>query len=388
VRTKVIPIVLLAFLTITSAAGAKSWRVSGAIVHMRQDEYREAVELLDQEVAENPNNAEAYAYLGDAHANLGEYKDAADAWARAEEIYGQKKKHKELEKIEQSRLYFWDKAFRGAGGYFNRAMSFGNEEFVPEEGETVEGDLDKAAEGFIATYHVFSGHPRTVFLLGLTYEKMAEVYGARDADETVAVVDLDLETGAAVERDVKAGEYVDELWEKALAVYEKAVELKQADIAGKNWDEKNPLGDYLIKVANVAIHMEQYERALSIIDPLLEETPGDFELLNTRAAILKKLGRMEEVAAIYEKMAAITEDAKLQGEIYGQLGLIYLDEDYAGRDPKKAIEVLEKGLVASPDDYRIYLSLGRAYGEIGEYEKGKEYLKKGEELYDRDHGAD
>jgi tetratricopeptide (TPR) repeat protein len=381
VRCKIIMFGVLLVLALNGAALAKSWRVSGAIVHMRQDEYPQAIKLLEEDVAESPDNAEAWGYLGDAYAHQSEFLKAAEAWARAEEIYKEKKKKKELDKIQQSREFFWSQAFNSGHQYLARALSFDEPEFIAQEGETILGDLEKAEEGFVATYHVFAGHPKTLFILALVYEEKAQLMEDLDPEEVVAVVDYDLETGARAEREVAAGEYADEMWEKALDTYEVAVTVKQADMAGTNWDEKTPLNDYLVKLVNSCLRREKYERALGIVDPLLQETPNDIMLLNAKAAILDKLGRVEEAIATFSLVADSVEDPEMKSEVLQQIATYYLRKEYEGRDPKKAIEYLEQALELTPGDYRVYINLGKAYGEIGEYEKGKEFLTKGEELY-------
>ncbi len=383
VRTRIIVSCVVMLIALNGVVLAKSWRVAGAIVHMRQDEYEAAIKLLEEDVAESPDNAEAWAYLGDAYAHENEFMKAADAWSLAEEIYSRKNKKKKIDKILQSREFFWSQAFNAGHEELGHALSFNNPEFVPEEGETRAGALDKAEEGFVATYHVFDVHPKTLFMLGLVYEEKATYYGELDAEEAVDVTDFDLDTGAAAQRRVKAGEYADEMWDKALDTYETAVGAKRADMSGPNWDEKTPPGEYLRKVVNSCLRLEKYERALAVIDPLLEEKPGDMMLLNAKAAVLNKLGRVDEAIATYQVVAETTEDPKIKGEVLGEIASYYLKKEYEGRDPKKAIEFLEQALEFTPDDYRIYINLGKAYGEIGEYEKGKEYLRKGQELYEQ-----
>jgi predicted Zn-dependent protease len=157
-----------------------------------------------------------------------------------------------------------------------------------------------------------------------------------------------------------------------LDTYEAAAEAKRADMAGENWDEKTLLSDYLVKLVNACLRLEKYERALAIIDPLLAEKPNDTMLLNAKAAVLDKLGRVKEAIETYEKVAAMATDDKIKAEVLLEIASYYLRKEYEGRDPKKAVEILEEALELAPEDCRIYLSLGRAYGEVGEYEKGKE----------------
>jgi tetratricopeptide (TPR) repeat protein len=385
VRTRTIVSCLALLLALNGVALAKSWRVSGAIVHMRQKEYDAAIKLLEEEVGEAPDNAEAWAYLGDALANKKEFMKAADAWDRAEEIYSSKNKKKNLKKIEKSRQFFWSAAYNDAHEYLAKALKFNDPGHVPKEGETLPGDLNKAEEGFVATYRVFAAHPRTLFLLGRAYEEKANYYSGLDAEKVVEATDYDLDTGASAVREVEAGKYADEMWEKALTTYETAVGAKRADMAGPNWDEKTSLDEYLIKLVNACLRMKEYERALTIIEPLLDEKPGDMMLLNAKAAVLDKLGRIDEAIATYEQVVEVTDDPKIKGEILGEIAAYYLRKEYEGRDPKKAVEYLEQAIEYTPDDYRVYLNLGKAYGELGEYEKGKEYLEKGQALYEQQH---
>jgi tetratricopeptide (TPR) repeat protein len=371
-------------LLVASAALASSWRVTGAKVHIRQEEYPAAEKLLEEEIAESPDNAEAYAYLGKAYVLQDKFMEAAEAWAKAEELYAADNKDKKIKEILQDRQYYWATALNKGAQYISRAF---DEEYVRPEGETVEMDLDRAEEALVATYHIFSPHPKTLYSLGRLYEVTARVYGERDAEETVSVVDYDLESGARAEREMTAGEYVEDQEKKALETYEKAVELKQADMAGDNWDEKVGLNEYIKSLGNVALRLKMFDRALATIDPLLAETPDDVTLLEAKAVILENLGKVDEAIETYRTMAGYMEPDNYKAQILFRIGALYLRKEYEGRDPKKAVEVLEEALAINPEDHRVLMHLGQAYSEIGEYAKGKEYFEKGQKLYEESLGG-
>lgn len=386
VRNKVYLGVMIAAVAAAGFAEAKSYRVAGAIVHMRQKEFDQAIVLLEEEVAAAPDNAEAYGYLGDAYANVGKFAKAAEAWARAEDLYTQKNKTKDVKKIKQSRMFFWDKALKVGQEKLARALSFETEGFQPQPGETPEADLEAAAEAIVATYRVFPDHPKTLWFLGITYEEMARVYGEKDAEELVTVTDYDLEAGPGLQREVKAGEYAQELQRRALAAYEKALELKHADLAGAKLDQQ-PLTDYAMKAANLYLHLKEFEKALAMLDPLVAAAPDDLTLLSAKAAVLENLDRNDEAMAIYKDILNKTADVKAKAEICWRVGAFYMNKENKSRDPKEAIKYLEEGLKYAPEDYRLYGNLGAAYLELGEDAKARECLRKADELYKKQTGG-
>jgi hypothetical protein len=293
-RSKIIVSCVGLLLAANGAAFARSWRVSGAVVHMRKGEYQAAIELLEEDVAKSPDNAQASGYLGDAYAYEGRFMAAARAWSRAEDIYIRKNKEKELERIDQSRKYFWSAAFNAARESFARALSFNKAEFVPPGGETVAGDLDKAEEGFVATYRVFDAHPKTLLVLGRVYEEKTEYYRGLDAEEPVVVTDYDLATGAATQRLLRAGEYAGEMEVKALDAYEAALGLKRADIAGPDWDKTTTPDDYFVKFFDSCLAREEYDRVVSAIEQMRWEELENPTVREALKAVVDKLYGVDE----------------------------------------------------------------------------------------------
>lgn len=383
-RTKLVLSLMVALLVTGAAAKAKDYRVSGAIVHIRQEEFLPAIDLLQAVISDNPNDAEAYSYLGYALAKLNRFKEAADAWSRAEAILEPqgKKKEKDLKKIKTDRMFFWDKSLQAGGAALNRALTYGDPGFVANTGETKEGDFDKAAHGFVDTQYVFGGHPKTTYYLGRTYEIMAAYYaGKTDAGETIKFNDYDLATAAVTPRELPRMEYVKLLQTKSLEAYKKAVEIKRADMAAENFDESTPLAEYVRSVAGMSAQLGENEQALQMIDSLLAESGDDIDLLSAKAEILEKMDppQYEGTLAIYEKILGLTTSEGKKGQLYGLIGALYYNKENKSRDPKKALENLLKAEELCPR-VMVYMNLGLAYAELGEYDKAQAYYKKGEDV--------
>jgi tetratricopeptide (TPR) repeat protein len=101
--------------------------------------------------------------------------------------------------------------------------------------------------------------------------------------------------------------------------------------AGLRVDPKNKRGRF--GLGTVLIQMQEYRRALDVLEPLSEEYPNDHSLKNN-------------IAWLY----ATAEDPKV-------------------RNGEKAIGYAQEALLVAPRDYHVWSTLAEAYYVLGDYEK-------------------
>lgn len=79
-------IILLTVIVIAIFAGCNSQFMSSGIIYMQQNSIDKAIEQFSQEIKSNPNNAEAYVWMGRAYVEKDEYEKAADYMLKAIEV--------------------------------------------------------------------------------------------------------------------------------------------------------------------------------------------------------------------------------------------------------------------------------------------------------------
>lgn len=110
-------------------------------------------------------------------------------------------------------------------------------------------------------------------------------------------------------------------WPLAIECYEKLTKIDP-----ENWIAMNNLAGIYYKVPPY-----QYEKALTLIDKVLSNTPDNPSFLETRGQILARVGRIEEARKILEESLAIFPD---EWNLHNTLSQIY---DYEGKTTLAAI---------------------------------------------------
>ncbi len=112
-------VVLLLFTLVFSACQSKY--MTSAKVYMQQNNWKNAKEQLLLEVEHNPQNGEAYAYLGEAYEMEGDYLKSGENFTKAKELVTKKKL---LQKIKDTQLSLSGKHVT-RGTQFHGAEEFG-----------------------------------------------------------------------------------------------------------------------------------------------------------------------------------------------------------------------------------------------------------------------
>jgi tetratricopeptide (TPR) repeat protein len=129
--------------------------------------------------------------------------------------------------------------------------------------------------------------------------------------------------------------------------------------------EKDPASLYLKKeLAILYLHKKEYDKALDVVDRILEQTPDSVDALLMSATIRRTMDKTADVSAIYEKVLEIDPDLE---NVYQLLGKLY----FTAGDMDSAFRVYDKLVSRFPENYVGYYYLGEIYGVRGDYEKAE-----------------
>lgn len=109
------------------------------------------------------------------------------------------------------------------------------------------------------------------------------------------------------------------------------------------------------------------EWATKATSPTFPGDPTSFPALATKAAILSKLGKTDESAAVVKSALPIGNASQLQ-----QLGRQLL----AAKNPKAAMEVFQFNHDKNPNQFAALVGMARGLSAIGEYAKALEFANK------------
>ncbi|NOY06755.1 MAG: tetratricopeptide repeat protein, partial [Chlorobi bacterium] len=137
VRTISFQTLIIAVLLIgmgTMGFQCSSPNITSARMYYQQKKYDKAEEVLNKEIKQNPNNAEAWYWLGIIQGTKKEFLKLVESWNRSLKISNQMKS-----KIDENRPYFWGLAFNYGAKNLKKARITKREK-----------EYEKAIEGFKA----------------------------------------------------------------------------------------------------------------------------------------------------------------------------------------------------------------------------------------------
>jgi len=133
--------------------------------------------------------------------------------------------------------------------------------------------------------------------------------------------------------------------------------------------------------ATAAVHAGDLARAEGLARAILERTPGSVAAQNALAAVLGRSGRIAaEIAARRAEPARNGGDADRQA-LLGEF------ERVAG-NPAAAIEALEAATALKPDDAALWVNLGRARFDAGDFEGAEGAFRRAAEIAPQSSASD
>jgi tetratricopeptide (TPR) repeat protein len=217
--TRMRSLCLSTLLLLMALAGCRSAQTTSAILYMDEQKYDKAVKVLHEALEYNPEEADAFYYLGEAHSKLAEVAISENKFADARQNYEM------------------------AYGYYNKARALMPEQFK----ENVELAL-------LHNYTLRNNDAKTEYQ-GRYYEAAEGFFRLAYASLPDSIAPI-----------------------KNIAV----MKIKQAN---ENNNDPAILGE-----------------AITLLDEVLRQRPGAYDLLADKANVLAKLGRSEEATRIYDDL--------------------------------------------------------------------------------------
>lgn len=119
-----------------------------------------------------------------------------------------------------------------------------------------------------------------------------------------------------------------------------------------------------------------FEQAIELFDEVLEKLPNDFATLTSKGHALKTFGRHEDAVKCYQTACAMAPN---HGDAFYSLANLktyqFSDQELLAMEE----QVTQKDL-SYHDRFYLYFALGKAYEDIGKYEKSFGFYEQGNEL--------
>lgn len=328
----------------------ESRHTTPAKLFIAQGQYEQALTEAQQGVAADSTNPQHYFLLGQAHAGLGNYEEANEAWAMAERLYPAY----ELE-IEPAREGFWAEAFNAGVEAYNA------------------GNMDEAAAHWEAANSVYTLRPESFQNLAAVYTQQGDYPRAIEAYRGALNA---LET------------------EPASRVIEEEEQAERAEARATTLDN----------LSELLLFTDQYAEAEELFRSLLEDDPDNVTLQGRLgAAIAAQPGREAEAQAIYSELLGRTD---LDATTLMDIGVVLFQQEdyvraaeafervtqqqpnsrdgwynlanalYAAENWEGLIPVAERLIEIDPLNYDASLMLARSYRDIGDNQNSVAELER------------
>lgn len=352
---------LFLFAIVLIVASCRPPELEQAVIDYNGGRYDNAYTEVVSATEKYPDNEEAWYYLGEIQGKKGQIKEMMESFDKSLSLKSTFQAEIELSKSN----YF--------GKYYNDGVSAYNAVIQIEDKKSEQGikRLEQVIDDFTNVNYIKNDYMANR-LISISYQFMEDdenslkfLYAAAEANPDTALAYIDL--GYHFQRKqefLKAAEQ----FKKGIAV-----------------DPRNE--ECLIRYAESLDMAEQKDEAVAAYKAAYEVTPNEkaipfnLGLLLFKKAnaiendVAKKNAAMEEAIFYFEKAKEIDPNIK---EVYDLLGTLLLQLEHY----EKAKEVLEQGVELFPDSATIWQNLSFLYAKLGEKDKAEEAFEKSKQLQD------
>lgn len=328
---------------------------AGFEVNLKQ--YESALELMNQVLVLEPNQADGYQIKAQILLGLGKHQQAAEAMAMAVD----KRPDDYRLRLHYARLLIQLKQFDQAWAEFiwlNKDQP-NNESILLSLGLlAIETDKKPQAIEYLQQIVVQgSRNPQVFYYLGRIRQNDGDVAEAINLYEQVS-----------------AGEFV---LDASIRVASLLAEMGQVDaglkklqaLQGMTKDAQGQIRIYLAQ-GEVLRSVDRQKEAMDIYNRALKDSPNNTDLLYARALTAEKLDMLERAEADLRKVLSKEPD---NANALNALGYTLADRTQRYEEAKKFIL---KAAQLLPDDPAILDSLGWVYYRLGEYQTAIKWLRK------------
>ena len=356
-KTTVFMVFLLTISILISAC--RPPELEQAVIDYNGGRYDNAYTEVKAATEKYPDNEEAWYYLGEIQGKKGQIKEMVESFDKSVAI-----KNTFAKEIQLSRTNYF-------GKYYNDGVSAYNAMIQIEDKTTEQAQkrLNQVIEDFTNVNYLKKDYMATR-LIAIAYQFMEDdenslkyLIAAAEVNPDTAIAYVDL--GYHYQRHQ---EYL-----KAAEQFKKGIEV----------DPKHE--ECLIRYAESLDMAEKKEEAIAAYKAAIEVSPQEKAIPFNLGLLLfkhansieddqeKKNAIMEEAIFYFEKAREIDPEIK---EIYDLLGTLLLQlEQY-----EKAREVLEQGVELFPDSSTVWQNLSFLYAKLGEKEKAEAAFEKSKQL--------
>ncbi len=369
-----------------------SAEMTSAKMSMQRSNWADAERHLEQEVAKNPTNAEAWYLLGRVRLEQKNYRGMNEAYSRSLSAGNQFEKN-----ITADRLSVW-------GTLFNNGV----ESYL--KGKNAQGDsvsilLNKSVDYFRTALAINSDSAATYMNLGLAYLGLnnfdeairnfeTSLQKGKDPALAASVGNMHLERGRKFQKEAQSvsGTKKDSLQNLSKSSFTKAILMLEQ---GQQWAPENQI--ILGSLLDAYLATGRTDEAMNKFKLAVDKTPNNKLYRYNYGVLLLKAGNHQ--AAIDQFKAAVVVDPKFEDALYN-LGVTYLQwgaklkseaeataKSSKNKQVSKVYEQFKEGKGyleqlrdLKPNDPDVWEALGQAYANLNMQKQASEAFAKADNL--------